>query len=137
MTAAPRITILLEGEGGTYQPGETLAGEYWVDGLEPEQVKAVEVSVLWHTEGKGEEDLAVHDFWRYEADHGRPFLSRIGGPFSTVLPAGPLSYDGWIVKIKWCVRVRVFPRHGREVVGERGFLLGDVQRPPELKPTTD
>ena len=48
------------------------------------------------------------------------------GRFSTTLPASPLSYDGVIVKIRWCVRVRVFPRQGKEVVGELPFVLGEI-----------
>lgn len=130
MSSEPRITILLAGNGRAFQPGDTLAGEYWVEGLDPDEVKAVEFSVLWHTEGKGEEDLGVVAFRRHENDHGWPFVSRLGEHFAAVLPEGPLSYDGWIVKIRWCVRVRVFPRHGRELVGAREFLLGEVRRPP-------
>ncbi len=54
MSTEPQITILLETEGWTFQPGDTLSGEYWVEGLEPAEVEAVEVSVLWRTTGKGD-----------------------------------------------------------------------------------
>ena len=46
--------------------------------------------------------------------------------FSTTLPSSPLSYDGQIIKVRWCVRVRVFPLRGKEIVGEKRFQLGDV-----------
>ena len=35
-------------------------------------MKAIEVSVLWHTEGKGDEDMAVTEFWRRDAEDGHP-----------------------------------------------------------------
>ena len=53
-------------------PGESLAGEYWIESLGAEQVKAIEVSVLWHSEGKGDEDMAVHEFWRRDAGDDQP-----------------------------------------------------------------
>ena len=46
--------------------------------------------------------------------------------FHTVLPNSPLSYEGVLVKIRWCVRVRVFLRNGRDFIAERGFQLGEV-----------
>ena len=68
--------IRLDGNGRVYRPGETLSGEYRIESLDASQVKAIEVSVLWYTEGKGDEDMAVHEFWRRDADDGRPHRSR-------------------------------------------------------------
>jgi hypothetical protein len=122
----PAITVRLDGNGRTYHPGETLSGEYRLESLGRDELSAIEVSVLWHTEGKGDEDLAVHEFWRRDAtgdewsDPGRPQR------FSTTLPPSPLSYEGQIVKIRWCVRVRAFLTRGKEVVGQRVFRLGCV-----------
>jgi hypothetical protein len=72
MIAEPTVMIRLDGDGPVYRPGDALSGHYWIESLEASQVKAVEVSVLWHTEGKGDEDMAVHEFWRRDADDGRP-----------------------------------------------------------------
>ena len=55
-------------------------------------------------------------------DVGRP------GRFSTTLPQSPLSYDGAIVRIRWCVRVRVFLYRGGALLGQKAFRLGDVSR---------
>jgi hypothetical protein len=126
MSEEPAVAIRLEGDPRVHWPGETFSGEYWVESLEAGQVKAIEVSVLWHTEGKGDEDMAVHAFWRRDADDGGPIDPRRPERFSTTLPNSPLSYEGQIVKVRWCVRVRVFPLRGKEIVGERGFQLGDV-----------
>lgn len=122
----PRVTIRFDGNGRAYQPGETLSGEYRLESLRREDVKAVEVSVLWHTDGKGDEDLAVHDFRRLSVEDGDWIDARYPGRFRTVLPKSPLSYRGVIVKLRWCVRVRVFLARDREVVGELPFQLGDV-----------
>jgi len=122
----PRVTIRFDGNGRAYRPGETLSGEYRLESVRPEDVRAVEVSVLWHTDGKGDEDLAVHDFRRLSAEDGDWIDARSPGRFRTVLPNSPLSYRGVIVKLRWCVRVRVFLARDREVVGELPFQLGDV-----------
>jgi len=120
------ITIRFDGNGRAYQPGETLAGEYRLQSIDPSEVKAIEVSVLWLSEGKGDEDLAVHEFHRYNGDSGEPLDAAQSGRFSTVLPRSPLSYEGVIVKLRWCVRIRAFLHNGKEVVGQRTFQLGNV-----------
>jgi hypothetical protein len=134
MSAEPTVVIRLDGDGSVYQPGETLSGQFWIDARDADQVKAVEVSMLWHSEGKGDEDMAVHEFSRREAE-GTPPID-FGQPerFSTTLPKSPLSYEGQLIKLRWCVRVRAFFHRGKEVVGERQFQLGNVPplrgRPP-------
>jgi len=126
MRTEPTIIIRLDGNGRVYRPGETLAGDYWIESLAAGQLKAVEVSVLWHTEGKGDEDMAVLEFWRRDADDGREIDPGRPERFSTTLPNSPLSYEGQIVKIRWCVRVRAFLPRGKDVVGQKVFQLGDV-----------
>jgi hypothetical protein len=122
----PAVTIRLDGNGRVYRPGETLSGEYRLESIRREDVRALEVSVLWHTDGKGDEDLAVHDFRRLAAEEGDWIDPRYPGRFSTVLPNSPLSYQGAIIKLHWCVRIRVFLTRDKEVVGELLFQLGDV-----------
>ncbi len=122
----PRVTIRLDGNGRTYLPGDALAGEYRLEGFEAEQIKAIEVSVLWYTEGKGDEDMAVHFFRRLAADDGDWDDPRAPGRFSCTLPNSPLSYHGLILKVVWCVRVRVFLARGKPVLGEQPFRLGSV-----------
>lgn len=122
----PQVTIRLDGNGRRYRPGETLSGEYRLESITTAEVRAVEVSVLWYTEGKGDEDLAVHDFQRRSADDGDWIDARKPGRFDTALPNTPLSYDGVIVKLIWCVRVRVFLARGKDVLGELPFQLGNV-----------
>ena len=122
----PEVTIRFDTPGSVYRPGETLAGEYRVLGLRTGQLRAVEISVLWYTAGKGDEDLVVHQFVRRSADDDDLPDPGERGRFETELPRSPLSYDGMIVKIHWCVRVRAFLQAGVEVVGEQPFRLGRV-----------
>ncbi|REK12871.1 MAG: hypothetical protein DWQ37_09575 [Planctomycetota bacterium] len=127
----PRLSLMLDEPQRTFRPGELLAGQFFLEGVRPEEIRAVEVSVLWHTEGKGDEDMAVHFFERIDPDLDDVVDLRQPRRLSTVLPNSPLSYHGQIVKIRWCVRVRAFFWHGKELAAEVPFQLGAVPRPQE------
>lgn len=122
----PLISIRLEGGRRQFRPGEQLRCDYQLDAVDPADLQAVEVSVLWHTEGKGDEDLGVHFFERLvpgdRVGENPCALRRL----TTVLPNSPLTYAGVIVKIRWCVRVRAFLRRGKDVFFEQPFVLGQV-----------
>ena len=122
----PRVVIRFDGNGRVYRSGELLAGEYRLTSIDPDEIKAVEVSVLWSSEGKGDDDMAVHDFRRLSVENGDIINPKVPGRISTILPNSPLTYEGRIVKLRWCTRVRVFMTGNREVVGELRFRLGDV-----------
>ena len=122
----PMIRLTLDAPTAHYRPGDSLTGRYMVDGSQPWTARAAELSVLWYTAGKGEEDMAVHHFERLVDDPARPLDLRVPRRFATVLPASPLSYDGQIVKVCWCVRLRLFLPHGQESVAETPFRLGSV-----------
>ena len=46
--------------------------------------------------------------------------------FTSQLPSSPLSYTGQLFSVRWCVRVRLFLRRGREIVQDAPFVLGSV-----------
>jgi len=122
----PLLSLCLVGPRRTFAAGDELVVEYQIDAVEPADIQAVEASVLWQTEGKGEEDIGVHFFERRlpsDADAGdlRP-MRRL----RTHLPNSPLTYRGAILSILWCVRLRLFLRRGREYVVEQPFTLGSV-----------
>lgn len=89
-------------------------------------VRAAELSVVWYTAGKGEEDFAVHHFERHIDDSARPLDLRVPRRFTTKLPPSPLSYDGEVVKVCWCVRLRLFFPQIQDTVAEIPFRLGSV-----------
>lgn len=129
----PLVTIRLDSRQRVYSPGETLSGEYTIEAFQPDQIRAVELSVLWFTEGKGDEDLGVHFFERRSQEEDMAFDPRQTVRFTTRLPNSPLSYDGRIVKVRWCVRVRVFLPRGAELVEDELFQLGCVPRPEPVE----
>ena len=80
-------------ERRAFVPGTSLSGEYRMDGVDSRNLQAVEVSVLWYSEGKGDEDLAVHEFWRKDAESAAPPRSRTGRGELGDPPSRPLQHD--------------------------------------------
>ncbi|HEY4233377.1 MAG TPA: hypothetical protein VGM76_08115 [Lacipirellulaceae bacterium] len=122
--------LKLERSSGVYEPGERMSGYFLAEGSQGQSIRAAELSVLWYTSGQGEEDFEIHHFERLVDDPGRPLDLRTPRRFAVVLPPSPLSYEGRIVKVCWCVRLRLFPRQGPEMVEEAAFRLGDVPAAP-------
>ncbi len=122
----PLISLGIRNDQRVFRPGDLLECEYQIDAVELDEVQAVEASVMWYTEGKGDEDIGVHFFERrLPADVEDGDLRHLHR-FDTVLPNSPLTYAGAIVKIRWCVRVRAFLRRGKEIFFELPFQLGEV-----------
>jgi len=126
------MTVELERADAAYQPGDRLSGRYRLEGALADELRALELSVLWYSLGQGEEDMAIHMFQRWENEGLDRFPDAPAVPpidtrvFECVLPRSPLSYDGLLLKICWCVRARAFLRRGREMVAEAPFRLGSV-----------
>jgi hypothetical protein len=118
------IIVVLDGGRREFQPGERLAGRYEIYGVASSDLKEVEVCVHWFTDGKGDKDLGIHFQEKRGADDPGPLTE---GTFAAMLPPSPLSYDGVLFKIVWCVRVRA-TRGGwsRALEGAAYFLLGDT-----------
>ena len=129
--ATPSVRLTLDAPTAHYQPGDQLIGRFMVDGTQPWAVRSAELSVLWYTAGKGEEDMAVHYFERLVDEATRPLDLRLPRRFATFLPSSPLSYDGQIVKVCWCVRVRLFLPQGQEASADVPFRLGNVGQTQE------
>ncbi len=51
-TTVPRVLLAFDGQRRRFQPGETLSGHYSLEACNPREVKAVELSILWYTEGQ-------------------------------------------------------------------------------------
>ena len=123
--AAPAVSLQFDRGDRRYEPGDWIAARYRIDGLGDEPIEAVEHSVLWYTEGKGEEDMGVHFFERIADARGATAADGVIS-FRARLPASPLSYEGVIVKIRWCARVRIFFRTARDFVSEHVFEVGSL-----------
>lgn len=129
----PLISMTVEHRNGGFHPGDELECEYQIDAVAASEIQAIEASVLWYTEGKGDEDMAVHYFERLVPQDCEDGDLRPLRKLRTRLPNSPLSYSGEIVKVRWCARVRVFLRGGKEVFFDRPFQLGSAhdKRPVE------
>ncbi len=122
----PLISIQIQDLRPYFEPGTTIDCDYQIDAVDLSELQAVEASVLWFTEGKGGEDMGIHYFERRvpaDADGDLRQWRR----FQVTLPNSPLSYDGQLVRIRWCVRVRVILKQGRQYCAEHPFQLGAVR----------
>jgi hypothetical protein len=121
----PRVDAQFDRADRTYAAGDDLSVRYRICGLGAEVVRVVEHSIDWYTEGKGEEDLCVHVFERFvpmpQAD------ANIEGTLTCRLPPSPLSYEGVILKVRWCLRVRIFFGGGRDFISEHVFAVGHLR----------
>lgn len=125
VSAMPRVDVQFDRPHRQHEPGDTLAVRYRIEGCDGDRIRAIEHSVLWYTEGKGEEDLGVHFFQRI-TDRAMMPPAMMTGAFSTPLPQSPLSYEGLIVKVRWCIRVRLFFEGSRDFVSEHVFAIGRI-----------
>jgi hypothetical protein len=110
-------------EDATYVGGERMTVRWRVSRVTLDQLQAMEVSVLWCTEGKGDEDLNVHHFLRWDESQIRRSGLTDQQSLTCDLPWTPLSYHGRLITVRWCARLRLFLAGGREVVTEKLFHL--------------
>jgi hypothetical protein len=122
----PLVSLTLRHNQSVFLPGDELDCEYQIDAIGERQIQSIENSVMWYTVGKGDEDLGVHHFERRVANDFPDMDLRELHRFKTTCPASPLSYEGEIVKIRWCIRVRVFRKSGKEILFELPFQIGRV-----------
>jgi hypothetical protein len=110
------------------EPKELLEFEYRVQRVQAEDVDRLEISVMWYTEGKGTEDFGVHLFESFSGDNLPAVLTGEPHLIVTTLPAAPLSYEGRLLNVRWCVRLRLYMKEGRTVSAEKPFYLGPLTR---------
>ena len=123
----PLLSIQLFDYLPYYRPGDILKCDYQIDAVPREEILAVEATVLWYTDGKGDEHMGVHFFERRVAhDEDETGDLRVLRSFSTPLAESPLSYRGGIVQVYWCVRLRAFLPKGKEATLDHPFQLGNL-----------
>lgn len=117
------MSVCLCREDGMYEGGKTLEARWRISRVDLDALAAVEVSVLWYTEGKGDTDMQVHYFTRFEQDDLRRCGLADEQSLNCLLPATPLSYHGRLIRVKWAVRIRAFMVDGRECMTEQPFYM--------------
>ncbi len=121
------ISCNIRGVQTSYQPGDLLMCNYVLKDDSKVPPSAIETSVIWRTCGKGQEDIGVHFFDRR---HGKELLeldSDLTQKLTVRLPNTPLTYNGTIVQIAWCVRIRIFLSDGTQKTFDEEFRLGDTR----------
>ncbi|MGB1927206.1 MAG: hypothetical protein ACPHL6_11775 [Rubripirellula sp.] len=134
----PAIRLTLCNSDGRYHAGGELTATWRVSRVNVEELQGLEVSVLWHTEGKGDEDLHVHHFQRISKLKLREIGVENDQSIQCVLPATPLSYHGQLIRLSWCVRMRLYLEDGREIISESPFyLVTNLQGTPCVASSSD
>jgi len=122
----PLISLCFVGPRRAFAAGDEFEAEYQIDACDPDEILAIEAAVMWYTEGKGEEDIGVHYFERRTPADSEDGDLRPLHRFHIRLPNSPLTYQGAILCLKWCIRVRLFLKKGRQFVAEQPFTVGSV-----------
>ena len=104
----PTLNLRCCREDGRYAAGDLLRCTWQIQNLADKEPQGLELSVLWYTEGKGDEDLTVHYFHRWSSSRLQELDLRVPQHFETQLPESPLSYNGHLFRIRWCIRMRLY-----------------------------
>jgi len=128
----PSITVQLDEDRTVYKPGEALSGQCGLDPTLAAEAQGVRLSVLWYTEGKGDEYGDAHHIQELPDETGGQFDPDRPWRFETLLPPSPLSYEGVTLRVCWGVRVDVFLAHQEDRTAEVRFQLGEVSPGHEI-----
>ena len=109
----PAVNVTLCREDSVYAAGSELTARWRLRRVAMDDIQSVEVSVLWHTQGKGDEDLHVHHFQRVTESEIRHRGLADEQSLRCQLPMSPLSYRGHLIQLRWCIRLRLFLTDGR------------------------
>jgi hypothetical protein len=104
-----RFEVRLDGgerDGGVlcFEPGQQVGGSVEVEADTNVECRHLEVRLIWHTEGRGDEDAATIekiDIFQGRLGPGFPVRS----DFRFTLPLEPWSYAGTYVNIIWAIEV--------------------------------
>ncbi len=86
-----------------YQPGDEIRGRVTWQSLQ-RQPKSVLISLLWHTEGKGTEDVEIIE--QITVDGPSASGSR---EISFILPGFPWSFSGTLLSLVWAIEASLEP----------------------------
>ncbi|MEM7350537.1 MAG: hypothetical protein AAF657_07010 [Acidobacteriota bacterium] len=104
------MSLSLHLDEKAFEPGAEVRGrvDWQTTGKRPESLL---ISLLWHTEGKGTEDIEIVD--QIELEHPAAMGHH---DFAFRLPDFPWSFSGTLVSLIWAIEVGLEPRGGIERV---------------------
>lgn len=118
-------SITIELDHNVYDAGEFLTGRYRLDPRCASFERHVDILVFWQSMGKGETDRGVQHRESRTVPDGETTDSA-GGEFSILLPASPVTYNGVLIKIAWCMEIRVHAGRDLQCEATIPFQLGHV-----------
>jgi hypothetical protein len=96
------LRVELDEGRASFRPGEVVRGTAsWSLDAPP---SAVEVRLIWFTQGKGDRDVGLVEAVPAAAPSAEGGLS-----FAFTLPDGPYSFSGTLVSLLWAVEVVALP----------------------------
>ncbi len=130
MTSADNpIRIRIKEEGSLrFPPGELIEGLVEIFPETMMRCRAVDISVLWYTEGKGRRDEGIVQSWHYDVEQIGPGQSFSEG-FSATLPSAPWSYAGHFINIVWVIHVKIDIPMSADMNREARFLVLPMDLP--------
>lgn len=119
-----RVLIGVELEGGrdTFLPGEEVSGLVRLS-MPDGSVKCRKVTarLQWKTSGKGDTDKGGSE--EVEIHPGPLLEGLVSVPFRLQIPLSPSSYNGILIKVSWCVYVRVDQPWAKDGTLEHPFTV--------------
>jgi hypothetical protein len=96
------LTLALADKASAFEPGQTVRGELaW---NLSEAVHSIEVRLFWVVQGRQSEELGLVE--AIPVDHPVAAGRHL---FAFTLPAGPYSFSGSLMKLKWAIEAVVKP----------------------------
>ncbi len=117
------IRIGTKEEQTAFRPGEPIEGAIGWNLAEP--CKQIRVRLLWHTRGKGTEDVTVASELEFE----EPPLQGAQG-FQFIAPLEPYSFSGKLISVVWVLEAKASKgpsAHKQIVIAPAGkeIILGE------------
>jgi hypothetical protein len=101
------LKIELRDSKAVFAPGDIIQGGVrWSLEGNPE---SIELSLFWHTSGKGTQDVGVIETLKWDNP-----VSYDNKDFSFVLPAGPYTFSGRLISLIWALELTTFPNSQTE-----------------------
>ena len=97
-----------------FEPFQEISGTAEVEVDQSVECRSLTVRLMWHTEGRGDEDEATVqeiDIYQGRLTPGQP----IQGAFHFQLPPEPWSYAGHYISVIWAIEVHVDVPLGRDL----------------------
>lgn len=100
--------ITLDDPQAAYLPGQQIGGRVnWTD-VQADSDR-IEVRLIWHTAGKGDQDVEI-------VDSVETVQPKTNGElrFNFVAPQRPYSFSGRLITLTWAIEALVFPSREAE-----------------------